>query len=43
MILFDYGNTLIHEAGWNTLNGQKAVFEHVKFMKKIFHRQETSV
>ena len=29
MILFDYGNTLIHEAGWNTLNGQKAVFEHI--------------
>lgn len=29
MILFDYGNTLICEDGWNTLNGQKAVFKHV--------------
>ena len=29
MILFDYGNTLICEAGWNTLKGQTAVFEHV--------------
>lgn len=29
MILFDYGNTLICEDGWNTLNGQKAVFQHV--------------
>ncbi len=29
MILFDYGNTLICEEGWNTLNGQTAVFKHV--------------
>ena len=29
MRLFDYGNTLICEAGWNTLKGQMAVFEHV--------------
>lgn len=33
MILFDYGHTLCCEPGWDTLRGQKAVFEYVKINK----------
>lgn len=30
MILFDYGHTLLSEPGWSTLNGETALFQHIK-------------
>ena len=30
MILFDYGHTLLYEPGYDTLNGEKALFPYIR-------------
>ncbi|HOP12242.1 MAG TPA: HAD family hydrolase [Oscillospiraceae bacterium] len=30
MILFDYGHTLLYEPGWDSLNGETALYKHIK-------------
>ena len=30
MIIFDYGNTILHEPGFDTLKGEEALFEYIK-------------
>ncbi len=33
MIVFDYGHTLLYEPGWDSVRGEKALFEYVKSNK----------
>ena len=42
MIMFDYGHTLCHARGWDTLKGQKALFEYVVYNKNNITPEEVA-
>ena len=42
MILFDYGNTILHEPGYSTLNGERALARHYRRNKNNLTPEEVN-
>jgi len=42
MIIFDYGHTLLYEPGYNTLNGELALFQYIKHNPNIITPEQAN-